>query len=139
MHRLSFLAARALCSNAIEQCVDLVRNGPLPRPDVLDLILRFEESMVLAEQSQKSMSDTEYTSLILNIARHFAGLLDACYECRHAPHEHPRRDVAAVRAFEHPLRCELASHFATVQKGSLVRVPTQPTDDQPLGEATKPL
>ena len=32
----------------IGQCADLVRNGPLPRPDVLEIILRFEEFLVLA-------------------------------------------------------------------------------------------
>ena len=117
MHKLSFLAARALCSNVIEQCVDLVRNGPLPRPDVLDVILRFEESMVLTEQSQKSMSDSDYTSLILNIARHFAGLLDACYECRHAPHEHLRRDVAAVRALSIPLEVNWQAISPPCKKG----------------------
>ena len=78
MHTLSFLAARAVCLNSIDQCADIVRNGPLPHPDVLDSILMFEEDMVLTEQARAKISEAEYTFRVSKTVRYFASLLDKC-------------------------------------------------------------
>ena len=78
MRSLSFYAAHALGVHTIGQCADLVRNGPLPRSDVLEIILLFEELLVLAEQSHATMSDAAYASLVLKTLMHFAMSLNAC-------------------------------------------------------------
>jgi hypothetical protein len=88
MHKLSFLAARSICLDAIDQCSDLVRNGPLPQPDVLEVVLKFEEVMVLTEQTRDSMSDTEYTSRVLQNVKDFAFLLQR-YETNASEHADP--------------------------------------------------
>jgi len=75
MHSLMFLAARIVCKDTIAQCVDLIRHGPLPRPDVLEIILMVEEAMVHTDQSVLVYTEDAYISCVRRILYDFTWLL----------------------------------------------------------------
>ena len=72
VHSLRFLAARVVCKDTVTQCVDLIRHGPLPRPDVLDLILMLEEAMVTTDQYRFVLTEEAYVSYVMDIVRDFS-------------------------------------------------------------------
>ena len=75
VHSLRFLAARVVCKDTVTQCVDLIRHGPLPRPDVLEMVLMLEEAMVMADQYRFVRMDEAYVSCVMRIVRDFSRLI----------------------------------------------------------------